>query len=60
MNKLAGSLQLVLPVGLLVTLGLSALGFQYCAVHAFDVGTDHEYVPQLKSSPERARCVKQR
>jgi hypothetical protein len=60
MNNPAGSLQLILPVGLLVALGLSGLGFQYLAVHAFDVGTNHEYIPSLKSSPAQAKRVKQR
>ncbi|HWB09260.1 MAG TPA: hypothetical protein VG826_08550 [Pirellulales bacterium] len=61
MNRLAGSLPLIVPVGLLMALGVSGLGFHFFAVHAFDVGTDHEYIPQLKkSSPPPAKCVKQR
>lgn len=61
MNKLAGSLPLILPVGLLAALGVSGLGFQYFAVHAFDVGTDHAYIPKLSNlAPAPAKCVKQR
>jgi hypothetical protein len=60
MNKLVGSLPLILPVGLFMALGLSGLGFQYFAVHAFDVGTDREYIPKLESSPAPSKCVKQR
>jgi hypothetical protein len=49
-----------MPVGLFVALGLSAAGFQYLAVHAFEVGTAGEYIPQLKTSPAKAKCVRQR
>ncbi len=60
MNKLAGSLPLILPTGLLMALGLSGLGFQYFAVHAFEVGTDREFIPRLQSVPAPAKCVKKR
>jgi hypothetical protein len=56
MNKLP----LILPVGLLVALVLSGVGFQHFAVRAFEVGTDREYIPRLESSPPRAKCVKPR
>ena len=56
MNKLPS----ILPIGLLVTLGLSAFGFRYLAVHAFDAGTQREYIPQLKASAAREKCVRQR
>jgi hypothetical protein len=60
MNSRAGSLHLILPVGLLVSLGLSALGFQYFALQAFDVGTDREFIPKFKTAPARQKCVKTR
>jgi hypothetical protein len=60
MNARAGSLPWIMPVGLFVALGLSAAGFQYLAVHAFEVGTAGEYIPQLKTSPAKAKCVRQR
>jgi hypothetical protein len=60
MNKLVGSIPLLLPAGLLMCLGASAAGFQYCAVHAFDIGTDHEYIPPLQSIQPPAKCVKRR
>jgi hypothetical protein len=59
MNMLAGPRPLILPVAVLTLLGLSALGFQYFAVHAFDIGTDHECIPKFAKSPA-AKCVKQR
>jgi hypothetical protein len=60
MNKPVAPLPLILPIGLLMVLGVSALGFQYFAVHAFDVGTDREFIPKLQSSPTGTKCVKQR
>ncbi len=43
-----------------MALGLSGLGFQYFAVHAFEVGTDREFIPRLQSVPAPAKCVKKR
>jgi hypothetical protein len=60
MNSRAGSLHLLLPVGLLASLGLSALGFQYFATQAFEIGTDREFIPQFKIAPARQKCVQQR
>lgn len=60
MNNSARSLSMIPPAGFLATLCMAALGFQYLAVKAFDVGTDHEYIPQLKSNPAGVKCVKQR
>jgi len=51
---------LLLPVGLLASLGLSALGFQYFATQAFEIGTDREFIPQFKIAPARQKCVQQR
>lgn len=62
MNRVVGSLHVILPLGLLAVLGLSAWGFQYCAVNAFEVGTDREYIPPLQKEKDSARpqCAKQR
>lgn len=60
MNNRAGSLHLILPVGLLVSLGLSALGFHYFALQAFDVGTDREFIPHFKFSPAGEKSARQR
>ena len=60
MNNRAGSVSSIVPAGLLVALGLSASGFHYFAVNAFDVGTSREYIPRLKSGADRPKCVKKR
>ncbi|HVX15707.1 MAG TPA: hypothetical protein VHC22_31260 [Pirellulales bacterium] len=59
MNKLVGWMPVLLPAGLLMCLGASAAGFEYFAVHAFDVGTDRECIPKLENAPP-AKCVKRR
>lgn len=60
MLKFAAVTQTILPFCLLTVLGLSALGFHYFAVQAFDVGTGHEYIPKLKRSVPQPHTARRR
>jgi hypothetical protein len=51
---------MVKAFSLLIVLCCLAAGFQFLAVNAFEVGTDHAYIPKLQTSPSQPRCAKQR
>jgi hypothetical protein len=45
---------------LLIVLCCLASAFQFLAVNAFEVGTDHAYVPKLQTGQSQPHCPKQR